>query len=76
MKKILFGMLISLLFSFSASAAVWHSEAQKVIEKGKILYTEKRSSNWLEIVVSYKGSIWWCNIVPTGVGCEEQPIDN
>ena len=75
MKKILFGTLISLLFSFSASAAVWHSEAQKVIEKGKILYTEKNVFG-LEIVVSYKGSIWWCNIVPTGVGCEEQPIDN
>ena len=76
MKKILFGSLISLLFSFSASAAVWHSEAQKVIEKGKILNTEKRSSDWLEIVVSYKGSTWWCNIVSTGIGCEEQPIDN
>jgi hypothetical protein len=75
MKKILFGTLISLLFSFSASADVYGRAALKVINNGKIMHSEKESAYRWEFLVSYKNTVWLCRHVMTTISCQEINIE-
>ena len=76
MKKILFVPLVSLLFSFPASAEFYGKAALKVIDKGKILHSEKKKNLSWEFLVSYKSSVWWCVIVQAKIACHEINIEN